>query len=41
MALKPPARTLVVQNAAVTPPGQQKIVCQDVNFTLTAGKGSA
>ena len=38
MALKPPARTLVVQNAAVTPPGQQKIVCQDVNFTLTAGK---
>jgi PrtD family type I secretion system ABC transporter len=38
MPLKPPARTLVVQNAAVAPPGQQKIVCQDVNFTLTAGK---
>jgi ATP-binding cassette subfamily C protein len=38
MPLNPPARTLVVQNAAVTPPGQQKIVCQDVNFTLTAGK---
>jgi ATP-binding cassette subfamily C protein len=38
MPLKPPARTLVVQNGAVTPPGQQKIVCQDVNFTLTAGK---
>jgi ATP-binding cassette subfamily C protein len=38
MALKPPSRTLVVQNGAVTPPGQQKIVCQDVNFTLTAGK---
>jgi ATP-binding cassette subfamily C protein len=27
-----------VQNAAVTPPGQPKIVCQDVNFTLQAGK---
>jgi PrtD family type I secretion system ABC transporter len=38
MALKPPARTLTVQNGAVAPPGQQKIVCQDVNFTLTAGK---
>jgi len=38
MPLKPPAHTLVVQNAAVTPPGQQKIVCQDANFTLTAGK---
>jgi ATP-binding cassette subfamily C protein len=38
MPLKPPARTLVVQNAAVTPPGQPRIVCQDVNFTLAAGK---
>lgn len=38
MPLRPPTRTLVVQNAAVTPPGQPKIVCQDVNFTLTAGK---
>ena len=38
MPLKPPARTLAVQNAAVAPPGQQKIVCQDVNFTLAAGK---
>jgi PrtD family type I secretion system ABC transporter len=38
MALKPPSHTLVVQNAAVAPPGQQKIVCQDVNFTLVAGK---
>src|ERR1700691_1832169 len=28
MALKPPSRTLVVQNAAVAPPGQQQIVCQ-------------
>ena len=38
MPLKPPARTLVVQNGAVAPPGQQRIVCQDVNFTLAAGK---
>jgi PrtD family type I secretion system ABC transporter len=38
MPLKPPSRSLVVQNTAVTPPGQQKIVCQDINFTLVAGK---
>jgi ATP-binding cassette subfamily C protein len=38
MPLKPPSHTLVVQNAAVAPPGQSKIVCQDVNFTLAAGK---
>jgi ATP-binding cassette subfamily C protein len=38
MPLKPPSHTLVVQNAAVCPPGLQKIVCQDVNFTLVAGK---
>jgi len=38
MPLKPPAHTLVVQNGAVAPPGHSKIVCQDVNFTLAAGK---
>jgi ATP-binding cassette subfamily C protein PrsD len=38
MALQPPAKTLVVQNAAVTPPGEQKVICQDVSFSLTAGK---
>jgi PrtD family type I secretion system ABC transporter len=38
MPLQPPARTLIVQNAAVTAPGGQKIICQDVNFTLTSGK---
>jgi ATP-binding cassette subfamily C protein len=38
MPLQAPTKTLVVQNAAVNPPGEQKIVCQDVNFTLTAGK---
>jgi ATP-binding cassette subfamily C protein len=38
MPLKPPSRSLVVQAVAVCPPGQQKIVCQEANFTLTAGK---
>ena len=38
MPLQPPANTLVVQNAAVSPPGEQKIVCQDINFSLTGGK---
>jgi ATP-binding cassette subfamily C protein len=38
MPLKPPIRSLTVQNAAVAPPGVQKIVSQDINFTLTAGK---
>ncbi len=38
MPLKPPARSLIVQNGTVAPPGQQKIVCQDINFTLAAGK---
>jgi PrtD family type I secretion system ABC transporter len=38
MPLKPPARTLVVQNAAVAPPGAQKITASEINFTLTAGK---
>ncbi len=28
----------MVQNAAVAPPGEPKIVSQDINFTLTAGK---
>jgi ATP-binding cassette subfamily C protein len=38
MPLKPPSRSLVVQNGAVAPPGVQKVVCQEVNFTLAAGK---
>jgi ATP-binding cassette, subfamily C, bacterial PrsD len=38
MPLAPPAKTLMVQNAAVTPPGEQKVVCQDVSFSLAAGK---
>jgi len=38
MPLQPPTKTLVVQGAAVCPPGEQKIVCQDVNFALAGGK---
>jgi ATP-binding cassette subfamily C protein len=38
MPLQPPAKTLVVVNAAVNPPGAPKTVCQDVNFSLAAGK---
>ncbi len=37
MPLQPPAKTLAVQNAAVSPPGEHKVVCQDANFTLAAG----
>jgi ATP-binding cassette, subfamily C, type I secretion system permease/ATPase len=38
MPLKPPARSLVVQIGAATPPGVQKVVCQEINFALAAGK---
>jgi ATP-binding cassette, subfamily C, bacterial PrsD len=38
MPLQPPAKMLFIQNAAVSPPGEQKIVCQDINFSLAAGK---
>ena len=38
MPVRPPARSLVVQNGTVVPPGQQRVVCQEVNFTLAAGK---
>jgi PrtD family type I secretion system ABC transporter len=38
MPLQPPTRAIVVQNAAVAVPGGQKIVCQDINFSLAAGK---
>ena len=38
MPLQPPARTLVVQGAAVAVPGGPTIVCQDVNFSLNGGK---
>ncbi len=39
MQLPAPQVALVVENAAVAPPGTQKIVVQDVSFTLKAGQG--
>ena len=38
LPLQPPQRMLVVQGGAVTAPGTQKIICQDINFTLAGGK---
>jgi PrtD family type I secretion system ABC transporter len=37
MALRPPCRTLTVEAASVVPPGGEKVVVQDVNFTLHSG----
>ena len=39
MALDPPSKTLVVQNASLVPPGDQRIVVQDATFSLKAGAG--
>ena len=39
MALPPPKANLVVENVIGNPPGIQRIVVQDVSFTLKAGQG--
>jgi ATP-binding cassette, subfamily C, bacterial PrsD len=39
MALQPPVDKLAVENAAAAAPGTQKVVAQDVNFTLERGAG--
>jgi ATP-binding cassette, subfamily C, type I secretion system permease/ATPase len=39
MGLHPPARVLTVENAAVLAPGAQKVVAQDIQFTLERGSG--
>jgi ATP-binding cassette subfamily C protein len=39
MALRPPCKNLVVESAAVVPPGSEKVVVQDVSLTLQAGNG--
>ncbi len=39
MALQAPARNITVENAAVVAPGTQKVVAQDVHFTLERGSG--
>jgi ATP-binding cassette subfamily C protein len=39
MALQPPSRSLVVENAGIMPPGSEKAVVQDVSISLQAGNG--
>jgi PrtD family type I secretion system ABC transporter len=39
MALPAPKAQLVVENVTVSPPGIQRVVVQDVSFTLKAGQG--
>src|SRR5947207_1499536 len=39
MALPAPKNALVVENVVGTPPGIQRVVVQDINFTLKAGQG--
>ena len=39
MALQPPVKTLLVESASAVPPGQQKIVAQDVSLMLQSGSG--
>ncbi|MEA2873363.1 MAG: ATP-binding cassette, subfamily type secretion system permease/ATPase [Hyphomicrobiales bacterium] len=39
MALPAPKGTLAVENVVATPPGVQRVVVQDVSFTLKAGQG--
>lgn len=39
MSLTSPSKSLVVDQASVAPPGENRIVVQDVNFTLTSGNG--
>ena len=37
MALQPPEKSLTVENAAVVPPGSERVVVQDVSFSLQSG----
>jgi ATP-binding cassette subfamily C protein PrsD len=39
MTLPAPTESLVVEHATAVPPGQKKIVVQDVSFTLKSGQG--
>jgi PrtD family type I secretion system ABC transporter len=39
MALRPPCKSLVVENAAVVPPGGDKVIVQDVSLALQSGNG--
>jgi ATP-binding cassette subfamily C protein len=37
--LQPPTSRLSVEGVAMVPPGDQRLIVQDINFTLTAGNG--
>ena len=39
MLLEAPSKNLMVQNVSVVPPGDQRFVVNDANFTLKAGSG--
>ncbi len=39
MALRPPVKSLTVENVGVVPPGSEKVVIQDVSLSLQAGNG--
>src|SRR5262245_900329 len=39
MPLRPPHKSLVVENASVAPPGHQKLVVHDLSLTLQRGSG--
>ena len=39
MALQPPAKSLIVESASAAPPGGDRIVVQDVSFSLQGGHG--
>ncbi len=39
MALRPPAKSLAVENVGVVPPGTEKVIIQDISLSLQAGNG--
>jgi ATP-binding cassette subfamily C protein len=39
MALRPPVKSLTVENVGIVPPGSEKVVIQDVSLSLQAGNG--
>jgi ATP-binding cassette subfamily C protein len=39
MTLPAPTASIIVQTASVSPPGEQRLVVQDVNFSLKSGSG--
>jgi PrtD family type I secretion system ABC transporter len=39
MALRPPAKSVGVENVAVIPPGSEKIIIQDISLSLQSGNG--